>query len=643
MTDFERFAAEIRHLHAALLALRPVADAVGVAPPTEQEWFELLERKLIAQLDLPPVLVVAVVGGTNIGKSVLFNQLAGEEASASSPLAAGTRHPVCLAPASLLDESSTSDANADHGATSRNTAGDPPLFASVPRWPPVLARLFEPFELHRWRAATDPLDETPENRLFWRGGCHLPERLLLLDAPDIDSDVEVNWDRARAIRQSADVLLAVLTQQKYNDAAVKRFFRAAAEADKPVIVVFNQVDLSADFEYWPRWLDTFSRETGVEPEAVFVAPHDRRAADRLELPLYGVGTDGKQPIGEPADLRGELALLQFDAIKIRTFRGALRRVLDGQEGVAGYLAEVRRASAEFGAAAEALSTNEMARLDWPTLPPRVLVDEIRRWWDGTRSGWSRQVHAFYRTLGRGLAWPFRAARESMAPAPPADPLDDFRRREREAILLAVGKMLDELARLAEVGNETLRPRLKRLLGGRAREELLRRVGEAHRQLPAVDDDYRRFLHAELDAWRQANPRAVWLLQSLDRAWAVARPTITVALVVSSWGVAGGLVGQAGHAAGELATELALTGGLTGGGEALVSSTSEGVRHAAARMFSRLQARYAQRRAQWLADWLERELLGEVLGQLRRGAEAPSSDAFLELVQSMERLEKSMGQ
>ena len=74
----------------------------------------------------------------------------------------------------------------------------------------------------------------------------MPPRLLLLDAPDVDSDVTVNWQRARAIRQAADVLVAVLTQQKYNDAAVKQFFRAAVEADKPIVVVFNQCDLEAD-------------------------------------------------------------------------------------------------------------------------------------------------------------------------------------------------------------------------------------------------------------------------------------------------------------------------------------------------------------------------------------------------------------
>ena len=104
----------------------------------------------------------------------------------------------------------------------------------------------------------------------------------------------------------------------------------------------------------------------------------------------------------------------------------------------------------------------------------------------------------------------------------------------------------------------------------------------------------------------------------------------VVLAVSSWGLAGDLIGHAGHAAGELATEAAIAGGLTGGGEAIVSTTSEGVRQAAARLFTRLQSGYAKQRADWLAGWLEAELLGDLLADLRRGAELPQSDAFAEV-------------
>lgn len=612
--DYRAFAGEVKRLDRALAALQPMAATIGVEPPQGQEWFELLRNKLLPQLETQPLLVAGIVGGTNIGKSVIFNHLAGQVASAVSPLAAHTKHPICLVPPGVDD-------------------------------PAVLSRLFEPFELRPWQSAGDPLHDSPENRLFWRTGPQMPPRLLLLDAPDVDSDVAVNWQRARAIRQAADVLLAVLTQQKYNDAAVKQFFRAAVEADKPIVVLFNQCNFATDRDYWPQWLATFCDETGARPELVYVIPYDRAAADELRLPFYSVGPDGRGPLGEATNLREELASLHFDAIKIRTFRGALARVLDARHGVGGYLEGIGTAAGEFSAAAGALSATEMARVAWPSLPPGVLVDEIRRWWDAGRSGWSRGVHGFYRILGRGVTWPLRTAWDAVT-GPRPEPLAAFQSRERQAIVLAVEKVLDELDRLAQVGNDTLRPRLMRLLGGDARARLLKQVQLAHEGLPAVDDDYRAFLQAELDAWREANPRVVRFLQSLDHAAAIARPAITISLAVSGWVLAGDLVGHAAveaasQTAGHLATEAAIAGGITGGGEAIVTTTSEGVRQAAARLFGRLQSRYAQLRACWLADWLEKELLGDLLSELREGAEVPQSEPFREVEAAAERIRKGI--
>ena len=188
---------QVQRLDRALAALEPQAAAAGVAPPAGQEWFDLLRNKLLPQLDLPPLLVVAIVGGTNIGKSVIFNHLAGEVASAVQP--AGRRH------------------EASRCASCRRT------------WPirPCSQRLFEPFELCTpGSRPTIRLGDSPENRLFWRVGPTMPPRLLLLDAPDVDSDVTVNWQRARAIRQAADVLVAVLDaaeiQRRRGEAVLSR-------------------------------------------------------------------------------------------------------------------------------------------------------------------------------------------------------------------------------------------------------------------------------------------------------------------------------------------------------------------------------------------------------------------------------------
>jgi hypothetical protein len=610
-TDYSAWARQVRHFHTALHALQPTAAALKAPPLAGQEWYELLVHKLLPQLDTPPVLVVAVVGGTNIGKSVIFNHLAGEVASAVSPLAAGTKHPVCLTPANLAD-------------------------------PELLQSLFAGFQLRAWQTSQDSLADTSEHLLFWRVGQNVPERLLLLDTPDIDSDAVVNWQRADQVRQSADVLVAVLTQQKYNDAAVKQFFLKAAAADKQVIVVFNQCDLTADRDYWPQWLATFTSETGVEPELVYVVPHDRQAASELRLSFYEVGADGRRPHGEPSSLRTELAALHFDAIKIRTFRGAMQSVLDPQRGAPGWFRQVRAASGEFSAAMQAIAAMKTRPVEWPSLPARVLVDEIRAWWDSHRSNWSRSINDVYRTIGQGVTWPVRKAWEAINPPGP-DRLDLFHTEERRAIVRSVEHLFNELDRLAEVGNETLRPRLMKLLSGDARGDLLRRVQAAHDELPPIDEDYRTFVRKELDAWSQANPRAVSMLRSLDHVLALARPAITVSLAASGWIVAGGLVHDAavqvvGHTAGQLATEAVITGGITGGGEVLVSTTGEGVKQAAARLFSRLQTRYAELRAAWLANWLERELLGDTLTELRHGAEVPQSPAFQQAEKALAAIE-----
>ncbi len=605
--QYQAWSQQIRHLHTAVARLDQQTRPYGVASPRGQEWFDLLANKLLPQLDAPPLLVVAVVGGTNIGKSVVFNHLAGEVASAVSPLAAGTRHPVCLAPSSLANEA-------------------------------LLARLFPGFTLRPWQAAEDALDTGEEHLLLWRESRQLPEQLLLLDTPDIDSDAPINWQRADYIRQAADVLVAVLTQQKYNDAAVKQFFRQAAAADKPVIVCFNQCDLEADREYWPQWLATFRNETSARPELVYVAPYDRRAAHELRLPFFEVGTDGRGELGRGGSLQQELASLKFDRIKIRTFRGALAGVLDASRGAPVWLAQIRAAGGEFNAAVEAIGGMKPLSIDWPSLPATALVEEIRTWWDDRRSSWSRGVHGFYRTLGQGLLWPVRKGLE-MVQTPTLDARDQFHRLERQTIVRTVQRLFEELERLAQVGNDTLRPRLARLLTGDARGQLLSRVQAAHETLPDLDADYREFLRSELDTWSRENPRAVSLLRSLDQALALARPAITVTLVASGWFLAGGLVHDAAthavsHTAGQLATDALITGGVTGGGEVLVSGAGEGAKHAAARLFSRLQTRYAQQRADWLWSWLRRELFAELFAELEHGAALVTSPGYRDVESSL---------
>jgi len=204
-------AASLAGLRRDVDALSERLEKLGIPRPEGSEWYELLIRKLIPQLGSDNPLIVAVVGGTNTGKSVVFNHIAGDTASGTSPLASGTKHPLCLIPMEFD--------------------------------PDRLGKTFEDFDIRRWPRSDDTLQDCQDHRLFWRHCDSLPHNLLVLDSPDIDSDAVVNWERAEKLRQTADVLIAVLTQQKYNDAAVKRFFQRAATEDLAVVVVFNQCQL----------------------------------------------------------------------------------------------------------------------------------------------------------------------------------------------------------------------------------------------------------------------------------------------------------------------------------------------------------------------------------------------------------------
>src|SRR5438552_3556944 len=173
VAPFAASAAQTQRLFEALGAVECACRTLQLPPLAGREWYESLHRKLIPQLAAHPFIVAAVVGGTNIGKSVIFNHMAGANVSAISPLASGTRHPVCLVPAGFEKEHD-------------------------------LAAIFEGFKLVEWTEPGAALENSPEDRLFWKTSSALPDNLLVLDTPDIDSDAEINWQRADHLRHCAD-------------------------------------------------------------------------------------------------------------------------------------------------------------------------------------------------------------------------------------------------------------------------------------------------------------------------------------------------------------------------------------------------------------------------------------------------------
>ena len=615
-SQFATYAEMIRRLQASLGALETASLAASVPGLAGREWWELLQRKLIPQLSDEAYLVVAVVGGTNIGKSVIFNHLAGFSASATSPLASGTKHPVCLIPAGFAEQHD-------------------------------LSAVFPGFRLSEWDDASAALEEADEHQLFWRASPECPDNLLILDTPDIDSDARINWERADHIRRSADVLIAVLTQQKYNDAAVKAFFRQAAEEDKAVIVVFNQCLLPEDEEYWPRWLETFSSETGVDPEWIYVAPNDRRAADALGLPFYERSLNGTVAAegGESRSLLQDLSRLRFGEVKVRALRGALSHLVDEAEGAPSYLREIRQACGEFAAAAELLTANQLAEIDnWPNVPNPLLIGEIRSWWQQQRTGWTGQVHGAYNALGRGITWPFRAARKRIR-GETRSAWDVYQELEWSAVLTAIEKVYSKLTFLSELGNDVLKPRLERSLAGTSRSLLIESIRERHRELD-LQQELHDHVARELAGFREESPRYYEFFRKLDMAAAAARPATSVILFVTGFAPVGQVIAPvvtdtamqgALHVAGDVAG-----GTLTAAvGDAVLSEGAASGSGYLEAKFRRLHEGFAAQRAAWLADLLNEHLLGSLPADVQAAAAIPDSAPFVSVTRLIGEIRSSL--
>jgi hypothetical protein len=594
--QFSQLSRSVLELNGLLDQLRTLAESCGVPSPEHQDWYALLKHKLIPQLTEKAFLIVAVMGGTNTGKSLIFNHLVGEHFSAVDHRASGTKHPVCLVP---------------------KTEGTASL-------EPVLSRHFDSFRLVARANSEQPLEASDTHHLFWSEGKNVPDRLMLLDTPDVDSDSEVNWERARAVRHAADVLIAVLTEQKYNDAAVRRFFREAAEADKPMIVLFNMFDLGSDDQHLPRWLEQFCTETKAKPLTVLVAPYDKPRTEQLELPFYELQDDGT--FGEPVDLSQMLTELHFDTIKSQTLLGALKVLDDPETGFRAYLDTVEKASDRFAEALHTLENAGETAVDWPGLPTIVLAEEIRLWWHSERPDWSQNINNVYRKVGSGLLWPMRKAANYISAqyfgtkSGSLDPLEEFRTLENQAVVEFVGKVIAKLEKLSETANPVLRREILELIGGEHRAALLRHAHDVLNALEPVDTQFRETLRRRLTEWAQQNPKAVGWIRSLDHLATVARPVITVTLALSGFAVGAHVVSQ-------FVGEVAVAGGVTAGGEAVLQAGSEGAQRSIAQLFRKIQEDYVLARSKRFYTEFQKELWQDVTVRLRAGAGIAESDLF----------------
>ncbi len=281
-----------------------------------------------------PRFTVALLGGTRVGKSTLLDALVGQEISRIGDTSCTTKNVVAYAP-ELMDE-------------------------------PSVRRALNLSE-------SDDKVIVHDRKDFGR--------FVLLDTPDFDGWYTDNRERLLRLLPSVHVFIAVVTQDKYKDAAVLRLLRqlAAQRGATAFAVVLNKTDL-------PVNLDPIESLFGEAAEPTTPAASDVDTWEQVridvirEMERVGIGSAplfclsaekalrsrGEGEATQAGWWRGFMALetylgTQFDAVRQDAIKAAgierqLRAKLVFSENKYRLSAKaVTRCSAGFGAAEEGLN------------------------------------------------------------------------------------------------------------------------------------------------------------------------------------------------------------------------------------------------------------------------------------------------
>ncbi|MHC4601044.1 MAG: GTPase, partial [Planctomycetota bacterium] len=176
----------------------------------------MLRSKVVYETlcDFEPPLIVVVTGGTNVGKSEVFNALIETPVALPDPRAGMTRQPAIYTHASRKEK-----------------LVEPGFLPGASK--EVL------FDRARLNAA-----ETGEalRAFLWPHETDAWKDLAVVDSPDIDSNRRGNQAWALRLLAVADVIVFVTSPSKYNDEVCVRFLEEAADMGKQILVTFNLLE-----------------------------------------------------------------------------------------------------------------------------------------------------------------------------------------------------------------------------------------------------------------------------------------------------------------------------------------------------------------------------------------------------------------
>lgn len=490
-----------RSLAALENALRPDPVLTETVFGGTADWVNLLRYKLGPHLSGRGCLLAAVAGGTNTGKSTVFNLLQGREMSPVRPTAAATCRP-------LLSGSPERARQCLEGKL-------------VPEFTP--APLDDPEALLT--------RETPADQLFVVSNPELPDRLVLLDTPDVDSIEKQHWALADHLRAAGDVIVAVVTGEKYRDERVVAFFREAQRSGRLIVPLINKADTAEAFATARRQLDEFCQEVGCSGPA-FAVPHNFNLAQDYGAPIQSLDGAG--------DLMSYLLSLDAHAIKRRVFESSVRHLCERAES---FLHNVERVAEMLASVREEYHSRAVhASQQYDPAPGAAVGGLFHEFVQARRGPFRRAIGEAGAALARSTAAVGRsisravfrrATLESPEESPSTAEIHATHRQTIEQItrnlaaeyIQSSKNLREPAAHLLQAGARQLSP-----------EIVSDRVVQAVLQSDDLSEAFRNHAHRTLEAWWNDRKGRRHALEALDTILAVMPAAIAVPVSIYTAGV-----------------------------------------------------------------------------------------------------------
>lgn len=474
------------------LAARLLADTA--------EWRDLLEFKLLPNLAASPCLVIAITGGTNTGKSTIYNLLLGRDTSPVRMTAAATCRPLLAANPRRIREFSDGQ----------------------------LLSAFKPIPLTNPEAVID--GKSPRRALYVTENERLPDSFVLLDTPDIDSIDLANWEVADHIRAAGDVVVAVLTGEKYKDVRVIEYFRAAREAGRVVLPLMNKANPANDFATARAQLREFTQDAALGPAPSFAVPHDFTLEQRY-------GTQSIAGLADGADLFGHLSSLDAVAIKERVYRDSMRHFA---REAATFLDVTQQLGRELGNALRSLEklVEETTRRYDPKPGAQVgllMIEFVQS--KRTRAGKALGAASkgLLRVTSAGARFVSRSVLGRDVLAPAQRPAQEYDRINEESLKHTVDQFLLELYAACDRLPAELAGLVRSRIDALDHAELQKAVRGDTIQAESISADFRRHAFGVMDAWWNEERMQRTMIQVVDATLAVV-PALLVIKTIPGTGI-----------------------------------------------------------------------------------------------------------